>query len=142
MPAKSKAKTSPAPATKSVKPAAKKKLVVAALTAATAEKPAPAPKAAKRAAAPAAAPVARTTTIAARIDVGFGNALFLRGAGAGLSWERGVPMTCVADDRWEIVLPAATAPFTVKFLVNDLTWSTGADYTVAAGESVTLTPEF
>src|SRR5688572_5617630 len=29
------------------------------------------------------------TTITARVDVGFGNALFLRGEGAGLSWNKG-----------------------------------------------------
>lgn len=117
---------SPAPATKTGKPAAKKK--VAAEISAPAAKPV------------AAKPV--VTTIAASIDVGFGNALFLRGDGPGLSWDKGVPMTCIADNRWQALLGESTRPFTVKFLINDATWSVGADFSVSPGTSVTLTPEF
>jgi hypothetical protein len=145
----SKTAKSPAPATKTaaVKAPAKKKV-----SAAPAVAPAPIP-AAKVAPVPApvpvetpvAKPVAATpmvTTIAARIDVGFGNALFLRGEGPGLSWNRGVAMECIADDLWRIALSESSRPYTFKFLVNDLSWSVGPDYSVAAGTSVTLTPEF
>jgi hypothetical protein len=83
-----------------------------------------------------------TTTITARIDVGFGNLLYLRGEGPGLSWEKGVPMNCLANDHWELALPESARGYSFKFLVNDLSWSTGADYIVAAGQSVTITPEF
>jgi hypothetical protein len=34
-------------------------------------------------------PKAPAVTITAKIDVGFGNALFIRGSGAGLSWSKG-----------------------------------------------------
>src|SRR5215213_8603318 len=40
-------------------------------------------------------------TIEAKIDVGFGNALFLRGEGTGLSWNQGVPLTCVDGSTWK-----------------------------------------
>lgn len=141
----SKSAKSPAPATKpaAVKAPAKKKA-----SAAPAAAPAPGP-AAKVAPTPAPAPVVKpvastplVTTIAARIDVGFGNALFIRGEGPGLSWDRGLAMECVADDLWRVALAEAGRAFTFKFLVNDLTWSVGPDYSVAAGTSVTLTPEF
>lgn len=146
----SKSTKSPAPATKpaaakpaAVKAPAKKKASVAPVAA-----PAPAPVA-KVAPAPAPAPVVKpvaatpiVTTIVARIDVGFGNALFIRGEGPGLSWDRGVAMECVADDLWRVALAEAGRACTFKFLVNDLTWSVGPDYSVAAGSSVTLTPEF
>jgi hypothetical protein len=82
------------------------------------------------------------TTITAKIDVGFGNALFLRGEGAGLSWDKGVPMECVASDLWRIVLAESARAYTFKFLINDTTWSAGPDFTAACGTSVTLTPEF
>lgn len=82
------------------------------------------------------------TTISARIDVGFGNLLYLRGEGPGLSWDRGVPMNCVENDRWQATLGESARPFTFKFLINDLTWSSGVDFTVESGGSVTLTPEF
>lgn len=32
-----------------------------------------------------------TTKIVALIDVGFGNTLYIRGEGPGLSWEKGIP---------------------------------------------------
>lgn len=82
------------------------------------------------------------TSITARIDIGFGNTLFVRGEGAGLSWDKGVAMNCLAADHWELTLPEVSRPVVFKFLVNDLSWSAGADYTVAPGAKVTLTPEF
>jgi hypothetical protein len=122
---KSKPTKSPAPATKTAKPSAKR---------ATAAKAVPAVKPV--------APRNTATTITAQIDVGFGNLLHIRGEGPGLSWDRGVPMECVADNQWQIVLAESVRPVVFKFLVNDLNWSTGEDYTVAPGNSVTLTPTF
>lgn len=82
------------------------------------------------------------TTISANIDVGFGNALYLRGEGPGLSWDKGVRMECVADDRWSLALGESSRPFVFKFLINDEKWSAGPDYTVSPGTNVTLTPTF
>lgn len=82
------------------------------------------------------------TTISAVIDIGFGNKLWLRGEGPGLSWEKGVVMDCVADDKWSLTIPDASAPIVFKFLVNDLSWSTGTDYVAKPGESISLTPTF
>lgn len=158
---------SPAPATKPVaaKPAAKSKSAATARpkapaakakAAPVAAKPAPAPAVAEKpAAAPAPAPVAVkvvavpaterkpvVTSISARIDIGFGNTLYVRGEGPGLSWDAGVPMECVENDLWRITLGESAKGYTFKFLVNDLSWSIGADYSCANGASVTLTPEF
>jgi hypothetical protein len=36
------------------------------------------------------APTTVVTTISASFDVGFGNALYVRGEGAGLSWDKGL----------------------------------------------------
>ena len=83
-----------------------------------------------------------TTTISARVDVGFGNALFLRGEGPGLSWDQGIAMENVGADLWRVTLAESARPFTFKFLINDVTWSTGPDFTAASGSSATLTPEF
>jgi hypothetical protein len=106
---------------------------------------APAKPAVEAAATPVVKPVAPApvyTTIRATIDVGFGNALYLRGEGAGLSWDRGILMNCVADDCWSLELSESARPVFYKFLVNDLTWSAGEDYTIAAGRSVTVVPTF
>lgn len=141
--------TSPAPATKPVtaKSAARKKTpTTASAKSAPAAKPAPlqTPSPAVVRTVPVQAveqkPVA--TVITAKIDVGFGNTLYLRGEGAGLSWDAGLPMECVADDLWRISLGESGRGFTFKFLVNDLAWSVGSDYTAPSGASVTLVPEF
>ena len=143
----SKTATSPAPATKSAaaKTVAKKKT-----TAATVQSTTPTPVAMLAPnPAPVAAPAVKTvaskpvlTTISARIDVGFGNALFLRGEGAGLNWEQGLAMECVENDLWRIVLAESARAHSFKFLINDVTWSTGPDFTAACGTNVTLKPEF
>src|SRR5690606_12500637 len=92
------------PAKKAAKTASKKapsKLAepIAASTAPAGDAaPAPSrPAAAKRAnpkPTPAVVAPAKDTVIVAKIDVGFGNALYLRGDGPGLSWSKGVPMDC------------------------------------------------
>jgi len=83
-----------------------------------------------------------TTKIVAQIDVGFGNTLYIRGEGPGLSWEKGVPLDCVADDQWTLSLSETSRPVVFKFLINDLTWSLGEDYVAQPGSSVTLAPTF
>ncbi|MBI5692615.1 MAG: hypothetical protein HZC55_21250 [Verrucomicrobia bacterium] len=154
-----KATSSPAPATKAVpaKSPAKKKAASApaaktpARSASTAAAPLPKPVSAAPAVtaeAPRPAPVQSVvarpvqTTISARIDVGFGNTLYLRGEGAGLSWDAGVPMECLADDHWQIILGESARGVTFKFLINDVTWSVGADYTQASGTTASYSPQF
>ena len=87
-------------------------------------------------------PKASGVTITAKIDVGFGNTLFIRGSGAGLSWSKGTPLVCVATDAWSIVLPGASSPFAFKFALNDRDWSNGKDYQAGPGDTVTVTPSF
>lgn len=104
-----------------------------------------APIEAKPAAAPAvkASPAPATPTkIVAKIDVGFGNTLFIRGEGPGLSWEKGIPLDCVADDQWALSVGETSRPVVFKFLVNDLTWSVGEDYIVQPGATIELVPVF
>jgi hypothetical protein len=88
------------------------------------------------------APKRMETTITALIDIGFGNSLYIRGEGPGLNWDQGVPLDCLADDKWSITLGESVRPVIFKFLVNDLSWSAGEDYAVAPGTSITVTPVF
>jgi len=94
--------------------------------------------------APAKKPAAKTTAtkITAKFDVGFGNTLYVRGEGPGLSWDRGLPMDCVADDEWTITLSDATVPVVFKFLLNDITWCVGNDFTVEPGGTAEVVPVF
>jgi len=125
----------PAPATKPTAPAAARKTIAVPRIL----KPASAPPAAP---AIAAKPAGAKVTITAKIDIGFGNALFVRGDGAGLSWDKGTPLACQATDTWSIVLPAVGKPFAFKFILNDQEWSLGKDYLAGPGDAVTVTPAF
>jgi hypothetical protein len=88
------------------------------------------------------APKAIVTTISARIDIGFGNSLYLRGEGPGLSWDKGVVMECTGEDQWTLALNESARPIVFKFLRNDEVWSTGEDYTVKSGASAIIAPVF
>jgi hypothetical protein len=94
--------------------------------------------------APAKKPAIKTTstTITAKIDVGFGNAIYVRGDGPGLSWDKGLVMDCVADDEWSITISDAVKPVVFKLLMNDLTWCAGNDYLVEPGGSIAIEPTF
>ena len=123
-------------------------------TSATATAPAPATKTTRvpRVIAPAAlvsngngastSPATAPTTITAKIDVGFGNRLFIRGEGPGLDWNKGTLLDCVADDRWVISISRVKEPVTFKFLLNDEIWSIGDDYVAEPGASFSVTPLF
>ena len=110
--------------------------------------PAKTPKApAKKTAAPAkkkpaVASEPPATFISAKIDIGFGNHLYLRGEGPGLSWDHGLAMDSVGANLWTSSVKNATAPVTFKVLVNDLTWNSGPDNVVQPGHSITITPTF
>jgi hypothetical protein len=115
------------------------------VAAATSLAPAPAPKTTRvpRAKSPvASAPAPAPTVITAVIDVGFGNALYLRGDGPGLSWNKGTLLDCVAGDQWSITIPGVKSPVTFKFLLNDQTWSKGEDYVAAPASATKLIPAF
>jgi hypothetical protein len=87
-------------------------------------------------------PTGSRVKISAKIDIGFGNALFIRGNGPGLSWDKGLSLDCITSDNWTIILQGVDKPFSFKLVLNDDTWSTGPDYSAAPGETVTLTPVF
>lgn len=80
-------------------------------------------------------------TIEAKIDVGFGNNLFLRGQGAGLSWERGTPLACVDGQTWRWTAPV-TDKLTFKLLLNDAVWAQGEDLVITPGKQLEVAPRF
>ena len=118
-----------------------KKTTKKTVTNATAAK-APAKKAAPAKKKPAAHAEPPATFISAKVEIGFGNHLYLRGEGPGLSWDKGLAMDCIGSDMWAATLKGAIAPVSFKVLVNDVSWSTGKDYVVEPGQSVTVTPTF
>ncbi len=83
------------------------------------------------------------TVVVAKYDVGFGNSLYIRGEGAGLSWETGILMENVGNDVWVwTTSEIADEELAFKFLVNDESWSAGDNLSAAVGETTTLYPCF
>ena len=81
------------------------------------------------------------TQIKAKIDAGWGNALFIRGNGSGLNWDKGAPLTCVDGSSWVWQSPA-TDKVTFKLLLNDEIWSEGQDLVAEPGGKIELRPIF
>ena len=113
--------------------------------ASTPKKPATKKAPVKKAAAPKkAAPkkAASQTSIIASVDVGFGNTLYVRGEGAGLSWEKGTALKNITPYEWGFASKKGSGPVTFKFLINDILWAEGEDLTVAAGGKSVSSPTF
>jgi hypothetical protein len=84
---------------------------------------------------------AAVATIDVKMDVGLGNAIFLRGQGSGLTWDRGIPLVCVDGKTWRWS-QAVSDPITFKILLNDKVWSAGNDLTIAPGQKLEVAPRF
>jgi len=81
------------------------------------------------------------TTIIAKCDIGFGNALFIRGEGAGLSWESGIPMENIDSETWQWAASSSSV-IEAKVLINDDNWAAGSNTVAKPGETVTIEPCF
>jgi hypothetical protein len=81
------------------------------------------------------------TTVDVKVDVGFGNAVYLRGQGSGLTWEQGVPLACVDGTTWRWS-QTLSSPVTFKVLINDKVWSAGNDLVIAPGQKLEVAPRF
>lgn len=144
---KTAAKKAAAPAKKATKVAAKKSVPAkkATVKKAAARKAAPKKTTAKKATAKKAAArkvESPKTTIIARYDAGFGNQLYLRGSGGGLSWEQGQLMENTQADEWIWETGSASGELEFKVLLNDTEWSNGQNGIVFAGATVVFEPEF
>ena len=99
----------------------------------------------KKTAAPAKKTAAKKTlktSIVAYADVGFGNMLYIRGEGAGLSWEKGASMKNISSAEWVFDTTKASGMITFKFLINDQIWAESDNLTIQAGSKSISSPEF
>lgn len=90
---------------------------------------------------PAAANDPQLTTVIAKVDVGWGNSVYIRGEGGGLSWNRGRLMDW-SNDSWTWSTTAAVTGLTFKFILNDEQWAEGENLTVPCGGTSVSTPSF
>lgn len=89
-------------------------------------------------------PTYAKTTIRVHYDTGMGNYISLRGDLYPLDWDEGVKMGNVSSEVWEFHIERYTSGETINFkpLLNDTTWSTGNNYTVTAGNTIDIYPNF
>jgi hypothetical protein len=83
-----------------------------------------------------------TTRITIQYDVGFSNSIFIRGKGATLSWDKGLPLknTKANEWVWETTIPFTTCEF--KVLINDKEYEIGDNHLLTCGASIHYTPKF
>ena len=87
-------------------------------------------------------PAEPATVVEARIDVGVGNRVFIRGQGDGLSWFQGVPLECTDSTTWVWSTLQARGKVVFKLLLNDQIWAKGEDVAIEAGRKVEIVPFF
>lgn len=68
-------------------------------------------------------------------DTGWGNNITLRGDGGGLNWTNGVTATWTNGNAWHVSTPTSGGGFSFKPLLNDQSWSIGANYSVPSASS-------
>ena len=107
-----------------------------------AKKVAPKKTPAKKAAKKTVASKSSKTVIEAKIDIGFGNLLYIRGDAPGLSWKSGVPMDCKGAESWSISMSDVSSTFEYKVLINDIHWAAGGNDTAQPGVINTTEPSF
>lgn len=83
-----------------------------------------------------------TTHVTIKYDVGYANTLYLRGEGANLRWDKGIPLTNVSANEWiwETNLPFNTCEF--KVLINDKQYEQGENHSVKCGAKLAYSPNF
>ena len=82
------------------------------------------------------------TRLLATAYIGIGNKLFIRGAGPGLSWNKGEPMQFVSIGKWGWATNDATAPIACKLYKNDETEALTGEITLEPGKHVEVTALF
>jgi len=82
------------------------------------------------------------TRVIILFDTGFGNHLTIRGKGANLTWERGIPLHNSKTDEWiwETNTPFNTCEF--KILLNDKAYELGENHLLNCGTTIQYTPKF
>ena len=82
------------------------------------------------------------TVVEANVDVGPGNALYIRDRGDGLSWDNGQRLSRGFGGRWIWTNSKARGKVRFRLLLNDIKWEKGENNTVKAGKLIAVAPVF
>ncbi|HEY0191966.1 MAG TPA: alpha/beta hydrolase-fold protein [Kofleriaceae bacterium] len=88
------------------------------------------------------ATVAEATTVKVHYDTGYGNRITIRGSASPLSWTLGKDATWSTGNVWTYSWANTAGDLDIKPLVNDASWSTGANYHIKSGATVDIYPFF
>jgi hypothetical protein len=82
------------------------------------------------------------TIVEAKVEVGLGNALYIRGQGDGLRWDKGQPLSPGFGGSWIWKTNKAKGKLLFRLLLNDEIWAKGEDGGVDAGKMIEVVPVF
>ena len=82
------------------------------------------------------------TRITVKYDVGFPRTLYIRGKGANLSWDLGVPLTNSKSDEWIWETETSFSSCEFKVLIDDEIYEAGENHQINGGEVLFYTPFF
>lgn len=68
-------------------------------------------------------------------DAGWGSNIEIRGSGGGLNWNNGTAADWTSGNAWHLTTANSGGEFQFKPLLNDQSWSVGADYNVPAADA-------
>jgi hypothetical protein len=77
-----------------------------------------------------------------KYDVGFNNSFYIRGRGAGLSWDRGILLKNVGPDEWIWEPTQSFNECEFKILINDQNYEAGDNHHFVCGAALEYTPRF
>jgi hypothetical protein len=80
--------------------------------------------------------------ILVKYNVGMTNTLYIRGQGAGLTWEKGSPMKNVGPDEWIWETATHFKECEFKVLINDKQYEDGENHHLFNGGAIQYTPHF
>lgn len=75
-------------------------------------------------------------------DAGFGNALFLRGEGAGLNWDKGIQLKNEGPTSWYWETDSLFDAIECKVVLNDQQYELGPNHRLLHGEWLDYAPSF
>jgi hypothetical protein len=83
-----------------------------------------------------------SVSILANIQVGEDDVLCIRGEGAGLNWQEGIPMSYDGGDHWSWKALDISQPITCRIYLNDEISAFGEDIELKPGQSIEVAPSF
>jgi hypothetical protein len=85
---------------------------------------------------------ASKTKITVKCDIGFKNTLYIRGKGANLSWDKGIPMKNIKADEWVWETESSFPNGEFKVLINDQQYESGQNHPLKPGTTMQYAPHF